>query len=198
MLEGVLQQLVNCFLKASGGSLTFRHELIISSKISCPQASNDQRLPCPAVPSWFSWGKQGSGPNRGQIPVEWGDFLSVCPSVHPSVYASIRLSVHPSVRLSVHLSIHPSIHPFPPLDHPARHEAQLARSEAWLSRPQAWLAGPHAWLAGPQSWLAGPQTWLDGPEEKETNRRMNGWTENLPTLQEFIILYRGRCPKSVW
>ena len=27
----------------------------------------------------FHGGRQGSGPNRGQSPVEWGDFLSVCP-----------------------------------------------------------------------------------------------------------------------
>ena len=40
----------------------------------------------------FLRGKQGSGPNRGQSPVEWVDFpsklsgrLSVHPSVHPSV-----------------------------------------------------------------------------------------------------------------
>ena len=29
-------------------------------------------------------GGQASGPNRGQVPVEWEDFLSVCPSVPPS------------------------------------------------------------------------------------------------------------------
>ena len=34
MLEGVLQQLVNCFLEASGGSLTFSHRLVISSQKS--------------------------------------------------------------------------------------------------------------------------------------------------------------------
>ena len=30
-------------------------------------------------------GKQGSGPNKGQSPVEWGDFPYVCSSVRPSV-----------------------------------------------------------------------------------------------------------------
>ena len=34
MLEGVLQQLVNCFLEASGGSPTFRDRLVISSQKS--------------------------------------------------------------------------------------------------------------------------------------------------------------------
>ena len=35
----------------------------------------------------FHGGRQSSGPNRGQSPVEWGDFLSVgtfiCPSIPP-------------------------------------------------------------------------------------------------------------------
>ena len=48
-------------------------------------------------------GRQGSGPNRRQSPVEWGDFPYVRPFVRPSV---------------------------PPLGHPARPEAQPARSEA--------------------------------------------------------------------
>ena len=26
----------------------------------------------------FHGGRQGSGPDRGQSPVEWGDFLSIC------------------------------------------------------------------------------------------------------------------------
>ena len=34
LLGGVLQQLVNCFLEASGGSLTFSHRLVISSQKS--------------------------------------------------------------------------------------------------------------------------------------------------------------------
>ena len=41
----------------------------------------------------FHGGKQGSGPNRGRSPVEWGDF--------PFVRPSVRLSVHPSIRPSV-------------------------------------------------------------------------------------------------
>ena len=50
----------------------------------------------------FHGGRQGSGPDRGRSPVEWGDF--------PSVRSSVR--------------------PFPPLGHPARPEAQPARPEA--------------------------------------------------------------------
>ena len=33
----------------------------------------------------FHGGRQGSGPDRGQSPVEWGDFPFICSSVHPSV-----------------------------------------------------------------------------------------------------------------
>ena len=33
---------------------------------------------------WFL----GSGPDRGRSPVEWGDFLSVCPFVRPYVRPS--------------------------------------------------------------------------------------------------------------
>ena len=47
----------------------------------------------------------GSGPDRRQNPVEWGDFLSIC------------------------LSVSPSVRP-PPLGHPARPEAQPAIPEA--------------------------------------------------------------------
>ena len=39
----------------------------------------------------FHGGRQGSGPNRGQSPVEWGDFLFVCPSVRTSVCSPLRL-----------------------------------------------------------------------------------------------------------
>ena len=49
----------------------------------------------------FHGGRQGSGPDRGQSPVEWGDFPYVCPS--------IRLA---------------------PLGHPPRPEAQPGRPEA--------------------------------------------------------------------
>ena len=33
----------------------------------------------------FHGGRQGSGPDRGRSPVEWGDFPFVRPSVRPSV-----------------------------------------------------------------------------------------------------------------
>ena len=51
----------------------------------------------------FHGGRQGSVPDRGESPVEWGDFPFVRPSIRPSV---------------------------PPLAHPARPEAQPAMPEA--------------------------------------------------------------------
>ena len=62
----------------------------------------------------FHRGRQGSGPDRGRSPVEWGDF--------PSVRTFIR----------------PSVRPSPPLlGHPARPQAQPARPQAQPARPQA-------------------------------------------------------------
>ena len=65
----------------------------------------------------FHGGRQGRGPDRGQSPVEWGDFLSVRTSIHPFA---------------------------PPLGHPATPEAQRG------------------------------------------DKRMDGRTENLPILQDFV------------
>ena len=50
-------------------------------------------LPCSTF-SLSHGGRQGSGPDRGQSPVEWGDFLSVC-EAHPA-----RSEAQPDQRLS--------------------------------------------------------------------------------------------------
>merc|ERR1712105_555494 len=71
----------------------------------------------------FHGGRQGSGPDRGRSPVEWGDF----PSVRPSVRSS------------------------PPLGHPAGPEAQPARPEAQPARPKAQPARPEAQPARPEA-----------------------------------------------
>ena len=68
----------------------------------------------------FHGGRQGSGPNRGRSPVEWGDFPSVRSFVRPSVRSPLW-------------TIQPGLKP-----------------EAWLAGPQTWLAGPQAWLDGPE------------------------------------------------
>ena len=41
---------------------------------------------------FFSFSFLGSGPDRGQSPVEWGDFPFVRSSVHPFVRSSVRPS----------------------------------------------------------------------------------------------------------
>ena len=44
---------------------------------SHPKASNGQQFPCPALLFLvFLGGKQGSSPDRGQSPQEWGDYIS--------------------------------------------------------------------------------------------------------------------------
>ena len=60
----------------------------------------------------FHGGRQGSGPDRGHSPVEWGNVcLSVHLSVHPSVCPSVRPSIRPSVRPSIRPSVRPSVRP---------------------------------------------------------------------------------------
>ena len=71
----------------------------------------------------FHGGRQGSGPDRGRSPVEWGDFLFVCSFVCLS----------------------------PPLGHPARLEAQPAKSEAQPARPEAQPARSEAQPAKPHA-----------------------------------------------
>ena len=77
---------------------------------------------------WFSWGKQGGGPDRGQRLVEWGDFLSVLlflGSGPDRGQSLVEWGDFLSVLLFFCPSICPSIHPFPPLGHQTRHEAQI-------------------------------------------------------------------------
>ena len=73
--------------------------------------------------------RQGSGPERGQSPVGWGDFLYVRPYVHRYVRSPLW-AIQPGLRPS-----QPGLKP----------EAGL------LAGAQIWLAGPQAWLAGPQA-----------------------------------------------
>ena len=62
----------------------------------------------------FCGGKQGSGPDRGQSPVEWGDFPYVRTSVPPSACSPLW-----------------AIQP----------EAWLARPQAWLDSPEGGTDG---------------------------------------------------------
>ena len=92
----------------------------------------------------FHGGRQGSGPNRGQSPVEWGDFPSVL----------VRTLVRP-----------------PPLCQPARPETQTARSEGQTARSEA-QTDSRDWQAGPLAWLDGPEgEGVDGRTDGRTDKR---------------------------
>ena len=76
------------------------------------------------------------GPNRGQSPVEWGDFPSVCPPVHPSAHLSLR--------------------PFPPLrdQEPARQAFDPASRASEAARQASEPASQASELASQASELA--------------------------------------------
>ena len=86
----------------------------------------------------FHGGRQGSGPDRGRSPVEWGDFPSVRPFVRPFV--------HPSVHSPL-LAIQPGLRPSQP---------DLRPSQPSL-KPETWLAG---WLGLRPGWLGLRPGWL--------------------------------------
>ena len=95
----------------------------------------------------FHGGRQGSSPNRGQSPVEWGDFLYIRPSVGLSVCPYICLSplwvIQPGLRPS-QPGLRPS-QPDPQVDHPGPlagfQTLKLALQAVWLApRPSDW---PH-------------------------------------------------------
>ena len=77
----------------------------------------------------FHGGRQGSGPNRGQSPVEWGDF----PSIHLFISPlwNIQLGLRPS---------QPGLKP----------EAWLA---GWLGLRSGWLGLRPGWLGLRPGWM---------------------------------------------
>ena len=76
----------------------------------------------------------GSGLDRGQSPVEWGEI----PSIHPSIHLSV-----------------------PPLAGP---QTLLAGLQTPLAGPQTLLAGPHTPPTSPQIPPASPRTPKAGPQ----------------------------------
>ena len=82
----------------------------------------------------------GSGQDRRQSPVEWGDF--------PSVRSSVRPFVRPSVR--------------PPHEGPRASQPGLRPSKAVLRASQSGLRASQAGLGASEAWLAGSEAWLAG------------------------------------
>ena len=84
----------------------------------------------------------GSGPERGQSPVEWGDF----PFVRPFVSSFVRSFV------------------LPPLEGPRASQAGFRASQAGLRARQAGLRARQAGLRASEAWLAGSEAYLAGSE----------------------------------
>ena len=91
----------------------------------------------------FHGGRQGSGPDRGRSPVEWGDF--------PSIRTFVHLSVRPSVRLSI-----PPIWAIQPGLRPSQ---QSLKPETWLA---GWTSGLAGWASGLAGWASGLAGWASG------------------------------------
>ena len=115
----------------------------------------------------FHGGRQGSGPDRGQSPVEWGDF--------PFVRSSVRMFVCPPL-----WAIQPGLRPSQPGLRPSQPDLRPSQpaSQASGFRP---------------GWLGLRPGWIAQGGNGRTDERTYGWTENLPTLQDFVS-YWGRCP----
>ena len=134
-----------------------------------------------SVGDWFL----GSGPDRGQSPVEWGEI--------------------PFVRLSVRPSVPSSGWPSNPTGWPSDPEGQLEGSEGLLEGSEGLLEGSEGWLEGSEGQLEGSEGQPAGsegqpagsegqPEGGRTDGRTDVRTEFLPILQDFVPC-RGRCPK---
>ena len=123
----------------------------------------------------------GSGPDRGQSPVEWGDF--------PFVRSFVRSSVCPSPPSRAQ-------EPARQTSEPARQASEPARQASEPLRP-GWLALRPAWLAPRPDWLGLRPAWLalrpsrGGRMDGRTYKR----TKHLPILQDFVP-YHSRCPAT--
>ena len=115
----------------------------------------------PLYSFWVKVGlKRGSGPDRGQSPIEWGDF----PSVRPSIRTYIR----------------------PPLQGPRASQASLRPSQSGLRASQAGLRASQPGLRASQpglralrpDWLGLRPAWLAlGPPRGGTDGRTDGQTD---------------------
>ena len=124
----------------------------------------------------FHGGKQGSGPDRGQSPVEWGDFPFVRPSICPSVRSphwAIQLGLRP-IQLGLRSS---------------QLSLRLGCLAGWASDLAGWASGLTGWASGLGGCASGQAGWPRGG-----NGQADGQTENLPILQDFVPFGLLICP----
>ena len=115
----------------------------------------------------------GSGPDRGQSPVEWGDFPSVSPFVRPFVRPSPPLwAIQPGLRPS-----QPSLKPETWL------AGCLGLRPGWLGLRPGWLGLRSGWLGLRPGWLA-----------QRGGGRTNGRTYKRTNGQKISPFYRTLSP----
>ena len=163
-----------------------------------PRTSNGHRFPCPTMFIWlklFHW-KQGSGPGRGQSPVEWGDILSVCLSIRPP--GPSRPSERPGG---------PSETPGGPSERPgglSERPGGLSERPGELSEkpggPSERPGGPCETPGGPSERPGGPSerpgAWkalkAPGGTDRQTDRHMDGFFPHSTALRPLP----GPLPKN--
>ena len=90
-----------------------------------------------------------SGPDRGQSPIDWGDF--------PFVRPFVCLSVHPPLRAKE--PARQTLDPSRQASEPARQASEPLRP-GWLAMSTGWLALRPAWLVLKPAWLGLRTAWL--------------------------------------
>ena len=122
----------------------------------------------------FHGGRQGSGPDRGQSPVEWGDFPSVRSFVRPPLWAS-----QPGLRQS-----QPGLRPSQPGLRPSQPASQ----------PQA--SGLAGWASGLAGWASGLAGWPRGgngrTDRRTYVRKISPFYRTLSPIGAAALLPQGR------
>ena len=125
----------------------------------------------------FHRGRQGSGPDRGQSPVEWGDFPFVRqPGSRPS-----QPCLKPKAWLTGWLGLRSG---WLGLRH-----GWLGLRPGWLGLRPGWLGLRPGWLGLRPGWLGLRPGWM-AQRGGQTNGRMNGRTD----VQKISPFYRTSSP----
>ena len=125
-----------------------------------------------SVGDWFL----GSGPDRGQSPVEWGEIPFVCSSIRPSIPPSGWPS-NPTGWPS-----DPVDWPSDPPSWPSNPSSQPSDPSSRASDPSSWPSGSEGQPAGSEGQPAGSEGqpegggWMDGQTDGRTDGRADGRT----------------------